>query len=73
MPERPEDYQERQVSIEGHPARLRTFRLGSLFYTSVDNVDPGGVLARVEGSTREEAEQRAIQEARREFLAYTHR
>jgi len=59
-----EDYGERRTELEGWPVRLTSYRVGEVFYCKVDNVSPGSWLARTEGSTREEAEQKALALAR---------
>lgn len=66
---RPTEHQVRHLDIEGNRARLTTYRLGERYYSAVDNVDPGATLVRTEAPTREEAERKAIEAARQEFLA----
>ena len=44
---------------------IATYLLGDTYYCSVDNVDPGAVVARGEGKTREEAEKIAVEKATR--------
>jgi hypothetical protein len=59
-----EDYQERQLEIEGWPAKLASYRIGETYYCTADNVSPGATVARTSGRTREEAESAAIERAR---------
>lgn len=59
-----ESFSERTVEIEGWPVRLATFKAGDLYRTRADNVSPGATLARTSGATPEEAETKAIEEAR---------
>jgi len=59
-----EDYRECQTEAEGWPVRLTSYRIGEIFYCQADNVSPGSWLARTQGSTREEAEQKALALAR---------
>lgn len=66
---RPEQRTERRLTLEGIPVRLTTFKLGQVYLSALDNVDPGATLVRIEASTKKEAEDRAIEEARREILA----
>ena len=51
---RPEDYQVREHAFPSHQVRVSSYRLGQTYYCTVDNVDPGAVLARSQGATREE-------------------
>jgi hypothetical protein len=62
---RPEEYQERTESIPPFQVHIVSYRLGDEFYCSVDNVDPGAVIARCQGSTRAEAESEGIRRASR--------
>lgn len=68
---RPEEYQERIQSVPPFQVHIVSYRLGDEFYCSVDNVDPGAVIARAKGSTRAEAESAALERATRrlEFSA----
>lgn len=68
---RPEDYQQRVEPIPPFQVRIVSYRLGEEFYCTVDNVDPGAVIARSKGVTRAEAEARALERAipRLEFSA----
>ncbi|HZS52105.1 MAG TPA: hypothetical protein VFA54_14660 [Bryobacterales bacterium] len=67
---RVEEHQTRTLEIDGWPVRLTSYRLGDEFHCTADNVDPGAWLARTKGSTREEAENLAIERARK-LLART--
>ena len=58
-----EEYQERQVDVLGWPVNLSSYRLGEVFHCKADNVSPGAALARTTGTTREEAERRAVDRA----------
>jgi hypothetical protein len=58
-----ENYQERQITLEGWPVRLTSYRLGSKFVCQADNVSPGACLARFSAATLEEAEADAISKA----------
>lgn len=68
---RPEEYQERIQSVPPFQVHIVSYRLGDEFLCSVDNVDPGAVIARTKGSTRAEAESAALERAtkRLEFSA----
>jgi len=69
---RAEEYQERRVEVEGWPVNLATYRFGEEYRCKADNVSPGACIARTRGSTREEAEAKALERAR-ELLAKTRR
>lgn len=61
---KPEDQATRILEIEGQRIRLTSYRLNAQYYCTADNIDPGAWIARSEASTREDAEQRAIESAR---------
>jgi hypothetical protein len=67
-----EEYTERNVTIETWPIHIVTYRLGDMYYCTVDNVDPGARFARAEGATREDAERAAIEKAQK-YLQQTRR
>lgn len=58
------EYQERQIELNGWPVRLASYRIGDKFVCQADNVSPGACLARFSAPTREEAEANAISKAR---------
>jgi len=67
---KPEQYAERRVEVEGWPVNLTSYLLDGRFHCTADNVSPGAWLARTEGTTREEAEEKALLRAR-QLLART--
>jgi hypothetical protein len=67
-----EEYVERKVRVGDWEVNLTTYRIGSLYHCHADNVSPGACLARRTGTTREEAEVRALERAS-ELLARTRR
>jgi hypothetical protein len=67
-----EEFLERRENLGGWPVNIVSYRIGSRFYCTVDNVDPGARIARAEGATREEAEATAIEKATR-YLQQTRR
>jgi len=69
---RPEDQTTRREEIAGWAITIDTYKLGDVYHCTIANVDPGARLARAEGSTREEAEARAIEKATR-YLGQTRR
>ena len=67
-----EEYSERKVEMEGWEVRLSSYRIGVEFYCHADNVSPGATIARTQAATREEAEGKALERARK-HLAGTRR
>jgi len=57
------EYGERSLQLAGWDVHLTTYRLGDVYHCKADNVSPGAALARTTGSTREEAEAKAIERA----------
>ena len=60
---KPEDYSERKAQLAGWPIHIVTYRLGATYHTTIDNTDPGAWVVKAQGSTKEEAESKAIKEA----------
>jgi hypothetical protein len=60
---KPEEYSRRQQELAGWPVTIETYRLGAVYHCTIANVDPGARFARADGSSREEAESRAIEKA----------
>ena len=58
-----EEYSRKQQEIGRWKINIVSYRLGDVYLCTVDNVEPGAVLARGKGPTREEAEKKAIQKA----------
>jgi hypothetical protein len=58
-----EEYQERQLEVSGWPVKLTSYRLDTVWHCTADDVSPGANLARTSGSTREEAEEKALKRA----------
>jgi len=67
-----EGYAERRLEPAGWPVNVASYRLGIQWHAKADNVSPGAALARATGSTREEAERRALERAE-ELLGRTRR
>ncbi len=63
-----EDYSVRTLEVEGWPVRLTSYKLGDFYHTQADNVSPGASLARTTGATKEDAERKAIEQARAALL-----
>jgi len=69
---RPEDHERAQDVIDGWPVCITSYTIGTRHLCKIDNVDPGALIARGEGPTREAAEAEARARAR-EKLAATQR
>ena len=69
---RVEEFGERSLRLSGWEVHLTTYRLGTIWHCKADNASPGAALARTTGTTREEAEARAIERAE-QLLARTRR
>jgi hypothetical protein len=69
---KPQGQSRQQLELAGWPVIVETFRLGDVYHCTISNVDPGARIARADGSTRSEAEQRAIEKATR-YLGQTRR
>jgi hypothetical protein len=67
-----EEYQERQLTVDGWEVNITSYRLGAEWHAKADNVSPGATLCRSTGATREEAEGKALKRAE-ELLDRTHR
>jgi hypothetical protein len=59
-----EEYAERRIEVAGWPVHVTSYRLGERYHSQADNVSPGAWLARTEGASREEAEDKAVARAR---------
>jgi hypothetical protein len=69
---KPAEYSRRRAELAGWQIEIETYRLGDVYHTTIYNADPGARFARADGSTRAEAEQRALEKATR-YLAQTRR
>jgi hypothetical protein len=69
---KPEDYSRHQTEVAGWPVIVESYKLDTIYHCTISNADPGARVARAEGSTKEEAEERALQKAAR-YLERTRR
>jgi hypothetical protein len=69
---RAEEYTRREIELAGWPISVETYRAGDVYHCTIYNKDPGARFARADGSTREDAEQKALEKAQR-YLAQTRR
>jgi hypothetical protein len=67
-----EEYIERVVELDSWQVKLTSYKLGDVYHCTADNVSPGAWLARTTGTTRAEAEAKALERARK-LLSRTHR
>ena len=67
-----EGYLKRRQPLGDWEIEIESYQLGDVFYCTINNVDPGARFARAEGSTREDAEAKALAKAER-YLAQTRR
>ena len=69
---RSEEFRETKQELEGWPINIVSYRVGTTFYCTIDNVSPGARFARAEGPTREEAEAKALEKAEK-YIKQTRR
>jgi hypothetical protein len=62
---KPEDYATKALEVEGWKVKLTSYKLDDVYHCTADNVDPGAWIARTQGATREEAENLALERARK--------
>ncbi len=67
-----EGYVKRRQPLGDWTIEIETYQLGEVFYCTINNVDPGARFARAEGSTREDAERKALEKAEK-YLKQTRR
>ncbi len=60
-----ESYERRRQELGGWAVEIETYKLGDVYYCTINNVDPGARFARADGPTREEAERQALEKAER--------
>lgn len=69
---KPGDFSRREIELAGWPVSIETYELGDVYHCTIANVDPGARIARADGATKDEAEQKAIEKATR-YLGQTRR
>ena len=69
---KPTNFSERILQVAGWKVRLTSYELGGKHFCKADNVEPGACIARAEGTTEEECEQKALEKAE-EYLSRTRR
>ena len=58
-----EEYSERKAELAGWPVNIVTYRLGTTYYVTVDNQNPGAWVVKAQGATKQEAESTALKDA----------
>jgi len=61
---KPEEHAERTLDVSGWPLRITSYRIGEVWHAKADNVSPGAWFARTTGTTRTDAEDAAVAQAR---------
>ena len=51
------------MQLAGWPVNIVTYRLGTVYYTTIDNTDPGAWVVKAQGTTKQDAESKAIKDA----------
>ena len=67
---KPEEYSREPRELAGWQVMVETYKLDGVYHCTIANVDPGARIARADGATKEEAEQKAIEKATR-YLGQT--
>jgi hypothetical protein len=67
-----EQYSREERELAGWRVTVETYALGGAYHCAISNLDPGARIARADGATRAEAEQKAIEKATR-YLGQTRR
>ena len=69
---KPQEQSRQRLELAGWPVIVETYKLGDVYHCTISNLDPGARITRADGSTRDEAEGRAIEKATR-YLGQTRR
>jgi hypothetical protein len=67
---KPQDHSRQEREVAGWKVTVETYKLDDVYHCTISNVDPGARIARADGATRQEAEERALEKANR-YLAQT--
>ena len=68
---KPEGFQVIPEEIAGWKVNVTSYAIGDRYYCHIDNVDPGAVIVRTEGPTREEAMVLALSKAKERLASKT--
>jgi rhodanese-related sulfurtransferase len=69
---KPTNFSERVLEVAGWKLRLTSYELGGKYFCKADNVEPGACIARTEGTSKDECEQKALEKAQ-DYLSRTRR
>ena len=58
-----EDYSERKETLAGWPVNIVSYKLGTTYYVTVDNQNPGAWVVKAQAATKQEAEATALKDA----------
>lgn len=61
---RAEEYISRFETVDSWEINIVSYKLGDRYICWVSNVEPGANLCKAEGTTREQAEERAVEKAK---------
>jgi hypothetical protein len=67
-----EGYSRREQELSGWLIVIEIYHVGDAYHCTISSADPGARFARADGSSREEAETRALEKAAR-YLKQTRR
>jgi hypothetical protein len=67
-----EHYSRDERELAGWRVTVETYAVDGVYHCTIANLDPGARIARADGATKEEAEQKAIEKATR-YLGQTRR
>lgn len=69
---KPTNFSERVLEVAGWKLRLTSYELGGKYFCKADNVEPGACIARTEGASKQECEEKALEKAQ-DYLSRTRR
>jgi hypothetical protein len=61
----PKEHEKRSAEAEGWPIGVTSYLLGDVWICHIDNVSPGAIIARGRGGSREQAENAALEIAKK--------
>jgi hypothetical protein len=62
---KPEKYSRDERELAGWQVTVESYALDGVYHCTIANVDPGARIARADGATKAEAEEKAIEKATR--------
>ncbi|HLB01260.1 MAG TPA: hypothetical protein VJO14_07730 [Bacteroidota bacterium] len=66
-----DDFSINTREISGLTVNITSYKIGSRYYCHIDNVEPGATIVRLEGESKEEVMQTAIDRAIRRLTSKT--